>query len=89
MNYSIAESFQSAGFVDVKTDVKEYVISIEAEAYVATKIGSIEGTIVRNILQNEEWKQFLNHLLLSLQQEFPGRIQYTRKVHFVSGRKSH
>ena len=85
---SIAEAFITAGFVDVKTETREYLISIQAEEYVAMKIGSVEGTIVRNALHDEGWKEFLKLLLLSLHEEFPGGIEYTRKVHFVSGQKS-
>jgi ubiquinone/menaquinone biosynthesis C-methylase UbiE len=84
----IVEAFQTAGFLDVKTDTNEYLISIDPQDYVATKIGSIEGTIVRTNLNEEVWKQFLNELLCRLQKQFLDRIEYTRNVHFVSGRKS-
>lgn len=83
----LAEAFKTAGFMDVETETKEYFISIQPQEYVATKIGSIEGTIVRNFLQEKRWKEFLKHLLFSLQEQYPDRIKYTRHVHFVSGRK--
>jgi ubiquinone/menaquinone biosynthesis C-methylase UbiE len=84
---NVAEAFRITGCVDLKTDTKEYLISIDPQDYVATKVGSIEGTIVRNNLKEEGWKQFLNELLSNLKEQFPDRIEYTRNVHFVSGRK--
>jgi ubiquinone/menaquinone biosynthesis C-methylase UbiE len=83
----ITEAFRSAGFADVKTGTKQYLISIEPQEYIATKIGSIEGTIVRDTLQEEGWKEFLNQLLCDLREQFPDGIEYTRDVHFVSGWK--
>jgi ubiquinone/menaquinone biosynthesis C-methylase UbiE len=83
----ITEAFKAAGFTDVKAETKEYLISIGPQEYVAMKIGSIEGTIVRDTLQKEGWEEFLNQLLRDLQEQFPDGIEYTRKVHFVSGRK--
>lgn len=83
----IVEAFKSAGFVDVKVETKDYLISVDLQEYIATKIGSIEGTIVRDNLTEEGWKEFLGQLLFSLQEQFPDGIKYTRNVHFVSGRK--
>jgi ubiquinone/menaquinone biosynthesis C-methylase UbiE len=83
----LAEAFTTAGFIDVETETNEYLISMQPQEYIATKIGSIEGTIVRNSLQENGWLQFLKQLLFSLEEQFPDGIQYTRNVHFVSGRK--
>ncbi len=83
----VSEAFKTAGFIDVKAETKEYLISIEPHQYVAMKTGSIEGTIVRNNLNEEGWKEFLKHLNFILLEQFPGGIEYTRKVHFISGRK--
>ena len=83
----LAGALETAGFVDVKSATKSYLISLDSHQYVSTKIGSIEGTIVRDSLQEERWKEFLNDLLLILQAEFPDKIEYTRTVHFVSGRR--
>jgi ubiquinone/menaquinone biosynthesis C-methylase UbiE len=81
------EALNSAGFVDVRSGTKEYQITITPQEYIATKIGSIEGTIVRDSLEEKEWNEFLSQLLVVLQKEFPGRIEYSRNVNFTLGRK--
>jgi len=83
----IEETLKLAGFADVKTETKQYPISIAPQEYVDTKIGGIEGIIVRDSLKEEDWKEFLNQLLCGLQEQFPNAIEYTCKVNFISGRK--
>jgi ubiquinone/menaquinone biosynthesis C-methylase UbiE len=80
-------AFHTAGFVNLKSSTNDYLISVDWHQYISTKIGSIEGTIVREALKDEGWKRFLDALLSRLQEEFPNRIEFTRPVHFVSGKK--
>jgi ubiquinone/menaquinone biosynthesis C-methylase UbiE len=83
----IEEMLKRAGFVDVKTGTKQYPVSIAPQEYVDTKIGGIEGVILRDSIKDDDWKEFLNQLLRDLQEQFPDAIQYTSNVNFVSGRK--
>ena len=80
--------FKESGFVCVMEDVRTYLISMQISQYIESKIGSVEGTIVRKHLAPEQWSRFVHELTIMLQEQFPHGIQYPRNVHFVSGEKS-
>jgi ubiquinone/menaquinone biosynthesis C-methylase UbiE len=84
---AVEKALERAGFVQIEANTNQYFLSIQHQDFIATKIGSIEGTIVREHLSEEAWNQFLKDLLIRLQRAFPDRIEYTREVHFISGQK--
>jgi ubiquinone/menaquinone biosynthesis C-methylase UbiE len=84
---NLVNAFKESGFVRVKEDMKTYLVSMEIEQYIETKIGSVEGTIVRKQVGPEQWDRLVEELNDQLQDQFSDRIEYSRKVHFVLGQK--
>src|SRR5262249_32726540 len=92
--FSVITNFKAAleqsGFRNVEAETRNYWISMTVDQYIETKIGSVEGTIVRNRLDEIAWANFLQQLLMNLQAEFPAaQIEFARNVHFVRGQKPH
>jgi len=89
--FSVSANFtraiEQSGFTNVEAETKNYLISMTLHQYIETKIGSVEGTIVRNRLNESSWTNFLQVVFSNLQKEFPERIEYPRKAHFVRGQK--
>ena len=85
---NLTKVFEKAGLINVRAETKSYLIAVDVRQYIDSKRGSVEGTIVRNQLDEKKWKQFLEKLTHNLQKEFPQRIEYSRNVHFASGKKS-
>ena len=79
--------FKETGFVCVIEEVRTYLVSMQINQYIESKIGSVEGTIVRKHLGSEQWGRFVEELTITLQERFPNGIEYPRNVHFVSGQK--
>jgi ubiquinone/menaquinone biosynthesis C-methylase UbiE len=84
---NLTKTFEKAGLINVKSETKSYLFVMDFRQYIDSKMGSVEGTIVRNHLDEKTWKQFLEKLAHNLQNEFPQRIEYRRNVHFASGQK--
>lgn len=84
---NLVQIFKESGLKNIKEKTNTYFISMNVEQYIDTKIGSVEGTIVRRYLGAEAWASFVQGLAATLRHQFPVRIEYTRKVHFVCGQK--
>jgi ubiquinone/menaquinone biosynthesis C-methylase UbiE len=84
---NLTKVFKDAGLMNAKAETKTYLISMNVDQYIDSKIGSVEGTIIRNHLDQERWREFLAKLREDLLTEFPQRVEFSRNVHFVSGEK--
>src|SRR5205807_3722723 len=64
------------------------VVRIPTIDYVAMKCASVEGAILRHVLDGVTWTAFIARVTSALGREFGATVEYTRETHLARGTRS-
>lgn len=82
----LRQALEEAGLVHVEVEDRSFLVKLSVADYVAIREGSVEGTLVRHMLEPERWNEFRQTMLEAFQSRFDA-VEYWRDVHFACGVK--
>ncbi|HYT77005.1 MAG TPA: methyltransferase domain-containing protein, partial [Vicinamibacterales bacterium] len=82
---ALGRALCEAGLVDVRETTRQIVVRVPTRDYVAMKCASVEGAILRHVLDGMTWTAFIMSITSALGREFGGTVEYTRETHLARG----
>jgi hypothetical protein len=75
------------GLTRVEVIVRDYLIRIPVDDYVAMNAATVEGTLVRRMLEAERWNRFLRDVAEACQARFGRVVEFVRDFNVGIGTK--
>jgi ubiquinone/menaquinone biosynthesis C-methylase UbiE len=79
---NVERALANAGFTAVAVTTREYVVVITPADYVAMKESGVEGTLIRQMLEEAGWTDLRRKARELFQQRFKDSVTFVRDVHF-------
>jgi SAM-dependent methyltransferase len=83
----LESALRDAGLIDVVTDTREYVIRVPTDNFLSMKHATVEGTLLKRLLTDDEWRRFSDDAAAAFRTRFGAIVEYTRDVWFAVGTK--
>jgi ubiquinone/menaquinone biosynthesis C-methylase UbiE len=76
-----------AGFTSIEVTTREYTVVVTPADYVRMKGCGVEGTLIRQMLDETRWDEFRSRAIDVFQGQFKDSVAFVRDVHFGVGTK--
>jgi ubiquinone/menaquinone biosynthesis C-methylase UbiE len=84
---NLERALRDADFTSVTLAHQDYLVTMTLTDYLSTRSASVEGRIVREMLDARAWSDFARELAAALDERFGHIVEYTREVLFAIGVK--
>jgi ubiquinone/menaquinone biosynthesis C-methylase UbiE len=79
---NVEHALADAGFTAIEVTTREYTVVVTPGDYVRMKGGGIEGTLIRQMLDETRWDDFRSRANDVFLQQFSDSVTFVRDVHF-------
>jgi ubiquinone/menaquinone biosynthesis C-methylase UbiE len=84
---NVERALAGAGFTAIEVTTREYTVVVTPGDYVRMKGGGVEGTLIRQMLDETRWNDFRSRANELFLQQFGDSVTFVRDVHFGVARK--
>ena len=85
---NLEHALREARLAEVTVVMREFIVSISADEYLAIKRATVEGTLLRRILTVERWHQFTHEVTDAFRTGFGDVVEFTRDFLIGTGTKA-